>query len=1066
MTMQPQQVFRFEIPDRETLERIASDPLPDGFDEVVTGLELFRDIYYDTAAADLVEKQAMVRLRLRNNGPATLSVSVLERRSEDGILQRRTSEQEVQDVPPASLFANGSAPGDLLRGIIDPSRLAPVFEVEVMRRARTARCSAPGASDGQPYLQLALDLITARAQELSGELLELELGVTGHDIAAVSPLVQHLQRTYQLKPLFAETASRARELFDRLELRTLQRHIRSAREVAVVVHDGGSIALASSRGNLCLPWAPGSGAKACRRALRTAFGHGRGRMRLLGVRGDLPGRPAIEVWLAEDVAPNERAKSLTWQPVDHVLRTAGAPRHRDPRTLAALQVVARSSFLSWAPPAAGGTSLRRQASVAEPFEVVLQRLEAADTTWEAPAKDVPPELLLNMELSRLGFDERVLAMAEDPTFPLLERLRFLGMLGARRDDFFMSRVAHFKRLAARGSEQRSIDGMTPAETLDAIASRARLMTHRAYEVLNSRLLPELQQHGIRIEEWSALTDEERAHIWDSFGGRIEALVMPLVADPAHPFPHVRNLRPALAAIVRTPDGGPAQFVAIETPGDLPRFVPLEGGRRFVLLEDVLEATLPRLYPGLEVLRAHTFRVTRSAHMDIGGEPFDMLQAVEEEVSRRPFQEVVRLEVENAMPPRMRHELLREFQYELEEQLSTPGEQDVYTVGRLVDLAALEELATLDIPELRFEALQLRSPLETDRGVFDQVRERDQLFHYPYDDFEQTVERFLLEAANDPDVVSMRATLYRTGSRSGVVAALKQARARGKEVAVLVELKASFDERRNIEWARGLEQDGIRVVFSPISFKVHAKLALIVRREGAELRRYAYIGTGNLNAATARSYVDLGLLTADPDLGREVGAVFNLLTGYSGGGEFSRLLVAPFDMRRRLLGLIDREAAHAREGRDALIRLQLNGLADRRLIGALYRASAAGVRVKLMVREICSLRPGVKGVSENITVVSVTGRLLQHARIFHFRNGGAEEYYIGSADWRPRNMSERIEVAAPVTDTDHQKRLDTILETTLNDAGAWHLQSNGEYVRGTEGTDRTPHPAAATALPAD
>jgi polyphosphate kinase len=776
------------------------------------------------------------------------------------------------------------------------------------------------------------------------------------------------------------------------------------------------------------------------------------------VRADLPGRPAVEVWLAEDVAPSERARPVTWVPVERALRTAGAPRLRDARTLAALQVVARSSFASWAPPMMPGEIGPRAVSRAEPFELVLQRLEAGDSSYEQPASDVPPELLLNMDLSRLAFDERLLAMAEDRMVPLLERLRFLRMFGERRDDFFMSRVARFKRLLARGDDARSIDGLTPAETLDAIAARARPVVHRAYHLLNRRLLPELQEHGIRVERWEELSAEDHEYIRGRYGADIEALVMPVVADPAHPFPHVRNLRPALAAIVRTPEGDAEHFVAIEIPGDLPRFVPLSGGRRFVLLEDVIQAALPQLYPGLEVVQAHTFRVTRSAHMDLGGEPLDILQAVEEKVSRRPFQEVVRLEVEHAMSPQMRHRLLRVFQFELEEQLSTPAEQDVYTVGRLVDLAALEELASLDMPELRFAPLPRRTPLDPARAVFDQVLEHDRLFHFPDDDFEETVERFLHEAAADPDVVSIRATLYRMSRDSGVIRALRAARDAGKEVAVLVELKASFDERRNIEWARGLSHDGIRVVFSPVRFKVHAKLALVVRREGESLRRYAYVGTGNLNAETARSYVDLGLLTCDAHLTREVGAVFNLLTGYSGGGDMSRLMVAPFDMRRRLIRLIEREADHARHGRDAGIRVQLNGLADRRIIGALYRASAAGVRIEMMVREICALRPGVPGVSDNITVVSVLGRLLQHARVCHFVNGGDDEYYIGSADWRPRNLAERIEVAAPVTHPAHHALLDQLLKATLDHPGAWRLGPDGEYVRGPASLPRPLQPS--------
>jgi polyphosphate kinase len=1041
--MLSQHLFRFQVRDRDTLDQMVADPLPAGFTDGGAEVELLRDIYYDSAAGDIEARGAQVRLRLRNEGPAEFTVSVLERDTDDEGAIVRSGTVQLEQPDHAALFEAGSRPHALVSSLIDPSRLVAAIELEVVRWVRRI-----GPAAGPSRFDLVLDLITVRSGEMTDELFEVEFAVPEGNGAAACALADQLASRYALKPVTASVASRALHRVGRLEQRALRRDVRVAREVAVVVHERGAIALVDEGGNLCMPWAPGSGARACRRALRRTFGHGRARIRLLGVRGDVPGRPAVEVWLAEDVAPGEQSQSATWLPVGRALRQAGAPRMRDARTLAALQVVARSSFLNWAPPASGEGVMPRRLRTAEPFEVVLQRLEASDPSWEQPHSGVPPDLLLNMELSRLSFDERVLAIADDPAVPLLERLRFLSMFGARRDDFFMSRVAHFKRLLVRDETARSIDGLTPAETLDAIATRVRDITHTAYEILNSRLLPALQEHGIRIEPWSALSDDDRSYVWSNFGERIDALVMPIVADPAHPFPHVRNLRPALAAIVRTPESGAEQFVAIEMPGELPRFVPLPGGRRFVQLEDVIEAALPRLYPGLEVLSAHTFRVTRSAHMDLTGEPLDMLQAVEEEVSRRPFQEVVRLEVENTMPPGLRHELLREFQFEIEEQLSTPGEQDVYTAGRVVDLASLAELAALDMPELRFQPMRFQSPLDEDRSVFDQIGERDRLFHFPYDHFEGSVERFLFEAADDPDVVSMRATLYRTSPDSGVVAALRQARARGKEVAVLVELKASFDERRNIEWARGLQQDGIRVVFSPIRFKVHAKIALVVRREGEEMRRYAYIGTGNLNAATARSYVDIGLLTADRGLAREVGAVFNLLTGYSGGGEISRLLVAPFDMRRRLLRLIDREASHASAGRPARIRLQLNGLADRRLIGALYRASAAGVRIELMVREICSLRPGVPGVSDNITVVSVVGRLLQHARIFHFHNAGEDEYYIGSADWRPRNMAERIEVAAPVTDPGHHRRLDAILDATLNDPGAWRLLPDGEHTAGS------------------
>ena len=670
-------------------------------------------------------------------------------------------------------------------------------------------------------------------------------------------------------------------------------------------------------------------------------------------------------------------------------------------------------------------------------------------------RDVPPELFLNPELSRLGFNERIIAFADDPAVPLLERLRFLAIVGARLDEFFMSRVAHFKRLLSTDENARTIDGLTPAEQLDAIALRAHRITQRAHELVDERLLPELETCGVRIERWGTLSTEDREFVRQTHGERVEELVTPLVADPAHPFPHVRNLRPALAVVVRTSESSASQLLAIELPGDLPRFVPLAGGRRFVLLEDVIEASLPERYPRLEFARACRFRVTRSASMDLDHAPHDVLQAVEEEVTRRPFQEVVRLECESAMPLDMRHHLLRAFQDETEEQLSALGEEDVYVVGRVADLAALEELAALDMPGLTFPPLTRRAPLAHHRRVIVQVLERDRLLHFPYDDFEETVERFLGEAAEDPEVVSIKLTLYRTSRDSGVVAALRAARASGKEVTVVVELKASFSEQENIAWARGLEQDGIRVVLSPAQFKVHAKICLVARGEGAAVHGVAYVGTGNLNAETARSYVDLGLLTADPEMTREVGEVFDLMTGSAHAADFNRLLVAPFDMQQRFLRLIDRETAHARAGRPSGIRLQINGLSDPRIIAALYRASGAGVRIDMMVRDACALRPELQGVSENIHVVSVLGRLLQHARVFHFRNGGADEYYIGSADWRHRNLHERIEVVTIVRRAEHQTQLDNLLTDTLSTppASAWRLRPNGEYVRSEEEVDR-------------
>jgi polyphosphate kinase len=667
---------------------------------------------------------------------------------------------------------------------------------------------------------------------------------------------------------------------------------------------------------------------------------------------------------------------------------------------------------------------------------------------ESVAGKVPARLLLNPELSRLAFDERIIAFAEDPAVPLLERVRFLGMTGDRLDDFFMSRVARFKRLIATGENERTIDGLTAGEQLDIIAIRVNRMVRRANALLEDHLLPELESQGIHIERWESLPAEDREFVWQAYGQRIEALVTPMVAAPTLPFPHIRNLRPALAANVRAGGNGAEWFVAIELASDLPRFLPLAGGNRWVVVEDAIKASLPLLYPGMVFSDTCLFRVTRSANMDLDDDPDDMLRAIEDSVARRPFQEVVRLECERAMPTAMRRRLLHQFQQE-EEGLSMLHDQDVYAVGRILDLASLDEIAALDKPQLKFPPLEGRSRIRPDDCMLDHARRRDLLLRFPDDDFEESVERFLHEAADDPDVVRIAITVYRTSKDSAIVAALRAARAKGKEVTVVIELKASRDEQHNIAWARDLEPDGIRVILTPVQFKVHAKIALIVRREGDALQRVAYIGTGNMNSSTARSYVDFGLLTADADLTREIETVFDILTGDAQSAEFRRLIVAPFEMRQRFLELIDREIAHARAGRPAGIRLHINGLADRHTIGALYRASQAGVRIDMMVRDICALRPGLEGISENIRVVSVVGRLLHHARILHFTNGGADEYFIGSADWRPRNFYERVEVVAQIRQPDHQAELNTFLTETLNAAHAWRLQSDGEYVRGVD-----------------
>ncbi len=1058
--MRPERVLRFEVPNREVLDEMARAPLPNALEEQSSDVRFNRVVYFDTANGDLENKGAAVRLSIDDQGCQTLSVDVRDHQTEDGEVVRRHSESEVTATDPLVLFSGVSEPAQIIRALIDPRRLVSALELEIVRRLRVARFDENGA-----VLSFAYDAIMVRKGDEMGELFELEICLPAVQSARFEGLVQQLERSHQARLTLAETVGRARELLRRMEIERLQENVKAAREVAVVPYDRGRIALCRQATHLRVPSGRGSGHEAVRRVLSEHFGRPYGRIRYLGTNPGTESHPSVEVWLAEDVA-NMKTQCV-WTRLEDVLNMVGTPTLRDARTLAALNSVARSNVV-------GRGALRSRvgqfeheeedSDTATLFELTVthQNAQRPDIDDLAP-KDVPHNLLLNPEISRLHFDERILVMVEDEKMPLLERVKFLSMFWSRMDDFFMTRIADFKDQVAEGEKELSLDGLSPIEQLEVTRLRARYIAERAYGALTHELLPQLAEHGIQILAWNDLSDGDRSYLRDTYTQRVETVITPVIADPTHPFPHIRNLRPAIAAIVRLPESTREHFVAIQLPGELPRFVPLPGGKRFVPLEEIILAVLPNLYRGLEVVRAHTFRVTRSGNLDIADEPAGgILPAVEAEVARRPFGGPVRLEVDSTMPAPIRDRILRELQFEIPEAVTALSDADVYPVARFVDLVGFKEIADLEIDELHFKPIERNEPFQPEPSIFEQLRQGDRLVCFPYDSFDHSVERFITQAADDPDVVSIKITLYRTDRGSRIVQALARAREAGKDAFALVELKASFDERRNVEWARSLESAGVHVVYSPANFKVHAKTALVVRRERGELQRYAYIGTGNLNAATARGYTDLGLFTTDPELTEEVNGVFNLLTGYSAGAEFKHLLVSPFTMRSRFLELLDREVEHAKAGRKGFVRIQLNGLADRRMIGALYRASKAGVRVEMAVREICCLRPEVPGVSENITVVSKLGRFLQHSRIFRFENDGNPEYFIGSADWRPRNLSKRVEVVTPIRDPHHRAVLDELLDSYLSDPEAWRMLPDGAYVRNEEiiGTKRSAEASAA------
>ena len=1026
-------MVRMEVPTGEALDRLAGGESPVPLAGESRRMEVFRDVHFDTAGGELGRKGAVVRIRHYQDGRRTLMIDIRESRR-DGPPLRHRAEDDVHGADSRAVFAGDSDPARLLRALVDPSQLDVAFEVQTVRRVRSGRLKR----DEGPRVQIAYDTLTVRRGPLTGSLWEIL--ISSRDPEAIGPVIAALEEDPGVRITLSEPARRAREFLDEAEIVALERDVRAAREVAVVANQGGRIALCRVEGGLRIPTGDGSGETACRRVLdRSLSGQG-GRARLLGTNPGAPGRPALEVWLAEDAVPEPAGDDVVWMSLSEVLAAVGSTPFRDRRTLAALAVLARSDLgTDHGVPTAG-----REGAGAEALELALP----APPSLDLPDKDLPPGQLLNAELSRIAFDERILVFAESEDVPLLERVRFLSMFGARQDDFFMTRVAGFKDELSGGGRRHTLDGLTAPEQLDLIGIRARQTMSRAQRLLRHQLMPALAEAGIRILRWAELEEHERAFLTDHYATDAEAVLTPLAADASHPFPHIRNLRPAIAAVVRLPHADRGHFTAIELPGELPRFLPLPDGTRFVPLEELLVARLPDLFSGLEVQSAHLFRLTRSAKTQLDESLVgDVLQMVEEDVARRPFRAPVRLEVEASMPLALRDLILRELRYEASAEVARLGPQDVYVVDGFIDIAALAELANVDgRDELRFEPLERRDPFDPDRSIFDILKEGDRLVHFPYEAFETTAERFIREAAEDPDVVALKVTLYRTDPSSAVVKALARARQLGKDAVALIEIKASFDEQRNIAWAKSLTAAGIHVVFSPLKYKVHAKAGLVVRREGDRLARYCYIGTGNLNNKTAKTYTDVALLTADPEIGEELHAVFNILTGYSAPSEFEHLLVSPFNMRHRLLELIDREIQHARAGGGGSIRGQLNGLADRRMIAKLYEASRAGVRIDLMAREICALRPGVPGLSENIRITSIVGRLLQHARIFEFGNGGEPEYIIGSADWRPRNLSRRVEVAVPVRAPEARARLKKILDDLLSDPTAWELTAEGAQVR--------------------
>jgi polyphosphate kinase len=656
-----------------------------------------------------------------------------------------------------------------------------------------------------------------------------------------------------------------------------------------------------------------------------------------------------------------------------------------------------------------------------------------------PAMDVTARFL-NRELSWLEFDSRVLALAEDPARPLLERVKFVAIYSQNLDEFFQIRVSGLEEQVEAGVAATTPDGMSPHEQLVAIREGVVALQERADSLVLGELLPALEKEHIRLVHWEQLSSEDREFLGRRFRERIFPVLTPLSVDPSHPFPYISNLSLNLAAAIRDPVTGERRFARVKIPPLLPRFTDLPDGERFVPLEEIVAAHLDQLFPGMDIVEVHVFRVTRDADVEVEeDEADDLLAAIETVLQRRQRgATAIRLEIDPTMSEEMRQLLMRELGVD---------ESQVYVGEWLLALGDLWFFPGLDRADLKDEPWTPVTPVplqsvEGSADVFEAIRRGDILVHHPYDSFSASVEAFVEQAARDPEVLAIKQTLYRTSSDSPIIHSLVRAAQAGKQVVALVELKARFDELANITFARTLETAGVHVVYGVVGLKTHAKTCLVVRREAAGVRRYAHIGTGNYNPTTARLYEDLGLLTADADLGADITDLFNLLTGYSRQREYRKLLVAPVTMRPGLEALVRREMEHD----DGSIVLKMNSLVDAELIDALYEASQAGVRIDLLVRGICCMRPGVPGLSETVRARSIVGRFLEHSRIYRFGSDArGYDYLIGSADWMPRNLDRRVEALTPVEDPALQMRLAEILRVGFDDDElAWELDAEGVW----------------------
>jgi polyphosphate kinase len=655
--------------------------------------------------------------------------------------------------------------------------------------------------------------------------------------------------------------------------------------------------------------------------------------------------------------------------------------------------------------------------------------------------------ITDREMSWLSFNQRVLELAEDPTMPLLERVRFLSIFSSNLDEFYMVRVATLMSKLENGVTAANVAGFTPMELMKQVSIRTNELMERQSRVYHEEIEPLLKNQGIEFVHWDQLNDTERGYVTKLFQDRIFPVLTPLAVDPSHPFPYISGLSLNLAVIVKNPASHEEFFARVKVPEILPRFIATAktGSTRFLPLEDLIAIHLQELFPGMVIEDHYTFRITRNQDIDLDEEESeDILTSIEQELARRRFGPPVRLEIENGVDEKLVEKLAEEIKI---------NPENIIHIAAPLDLTSLNKIADLDFPDLKFDSFRSRSAKalsEVDQEdpdlFFAAIRQGEILLHHPYESFTSSVVQFLQNAAQDPQTLAIKQTLYRTSGDSPIVEALIEAAEAGKQVLAVIEIRARFDEQANVRWARKLEAAGVHVVYGLMGLKTHAKLSLVIRDEANGLRRYCHLGTGNYNPKTARAYEDLGILSADPELTEDLTKLFNQLSGFAPQSTYSRLLVAPSTLRSGIFERIDREIENQKAGKPAGIQLKLNSILDEGFVEKIYQASQAGVKIDLLVRGICAVQPGIKGISENITVKSVLGRFLEHSRIFHFVNGGNNEYWIGSADLMGRNLDRRVESLVRIDKKEHQHRLQEILDLGLSpDSSSWQL-SGTDWVR--------------------